>query len=359
MSKYTALFVSDIHLGWKLYNEPELEQDMREVFRNIIDESVKRKVTYLVIVGDLFDDNTPSSELIDWTAAQVRKALVAGVKVIGISGDHDKPTRDVTWGSIVGVEPVTNHPYFVGRDYSDVPKDITDYIVNYQDKENVEWILAHGQEPSLFPFVDEKKKLEFKELPLATLYPKARGIILGDIHNPIEGTYMDKGKTLFIGYCGSPGVVKSDEIGKKRGLLYFDGYRIERIPFPLPREYVKIDFKGEAADKFDINLYLGYKDQPKKPVFRVEYNKASEDKTDRLRELYQFGIVKTIKVKADSEGKEEQINIRTELSTEDRVAFVLRQEVSNDEVYKIGLSLLTTPENTAAILDELKKEKLG
>lgn len=354
---YSALFVADLHLGAKLFNEPELEQDLLDVFRRIVDIAISSKVTYLVIIGDLFDNTVPGAELIAFTIRQIERAKHHGVEVIGISGDHDKATKDTTWSNISGVAPVTSSPYFVGTDYVDDPSQVLKFISDYKDSKDVHWIVAHGQEPTLFPFIDEKKRLGFKDLPVFDLFPNLKGIVLGDIHVPYEGELIEGTSKAYIGYCGSPGVVKSDEINKKLGLLYWDGSKLSRIPFPLERSFVKIEFRGEKAEKFDINLYERFKSAPRRPVFRIEYDKEASLHLTKLKPLYQFGIVRMLKLQI-KDGKEETVNIRTELSNEERISAVLRQEIQNEEVYTACLSLVSNPVDATVTLDTLKNTKL-
>ncbi len=353
--KYSFLFVADLHVGAKLFNEPELAQDLKDTVTRIVTIGISRKVTFIAIGGDTFDNNKPNAQDVIFLQNEVNRAKRAGVEVVGISGDHDKPTNNHSWLSACGIDPVDNLRVLAGCDYSDTSNYVDDYLRNRPDKEEVEWIILHGQEPSLFPFVEEKKRLDFKDFPLFELYPNIKGILLGDIHGAQEGKIRDKGREAYIGYSGSPGVVKSDEIDTKQGLLYWNGTELSRIPFPLERQYVSIDFTGEHVDTFNpAPLVARFKDELKKPVFRVEYDYESASMLDRIKSLYEIGIVKTIQVrKAVVDGREEKITIRTELSTEDRISQVLREKVPNNLVYTLLLGALNS-EKPEVELDQFK-----
>ena len=81
---------SDQHLESKLYNIPELEQDNRDLFAMVIDTALHHEVDYLVSVGDLFDNNKPSSDTIRFVTEQLKR-LNGSVIPVAIAGDHSKP----------------------------------------------------------------------------------------------------------------------------------------------------------------------------------------------------------------------------------------------------------------------------
>lgn len=64
---------SDQHLEAKLYNIPALEADNRELFKMTVDKAIALEVDYLISVGDLFDNNRPSSDTIKFVKQQVEK----------------------------------------------------------------------------------------------------------------------------------------------------------------------------------------------------------------------------------------------------------------------------------------------
>ena len=160
---------SDQHLESKLYNIPELEQDNRELFSMVIDKALEYEVDYLVSVGDLFDNNKPSSDTIRFVTEELRR-LEGKVIPVAIAGDHSKPINGSTWESVCGFKPVNSVPEFAGVDYSDNPSDVIELLnieLNRKAPNTVVSIFLHQQVPELWPFCEEKKKISLKDLDLS------------------------------------------------------------------------------------------------------------------------------------------------------------------------------------------------
>ena len=103
---YSFIALADIHIGWKLFNLPELAQDIKENFVKALDIALAKKVNYVFIVGDLFDINKPSPDMIEFVAEQVKRMAANGIVVAGIAGDHDKPVNGATWVHLTGILPI-------------------------------------------------------------------------------------------------------------------------------------------------------------------------------------------------------------------------------------------------------------
>lgn len=351
---------SDQHLESKLYNIPELEQDNRDLFAMTIDLALEYEVDYLVSVGDLFDHNKPSSDTIRFVTEQLKR-LEGKVTPVAIAGDHSKPINGATWETVCGFKPVNIVPEFVGVDYSDNPNDVIELLnheLNKKPQNSVLCVFMHQQVPELWPFCEEKKKISIKDLDLTNQCASLRGFFLGDIHIRRQAKFYTPGcdKELFMGYCGSLGVTAADET-KKEGLYFFDGEKLKTLAYSLPRLYVTLDITPdnitqqiEAAK--NTNHSFG-----KRPVFLVKL-RDGVDIGDKLNFLYDTGFVKISKVKQDKEGKEELVNIRSELKTADRISNVLRDLTHGTEygeqVFDLAYKLLTASE-PKAVLDQFKE----
>jgi hypothetical protein len=352
---------SDQHLESKLYNIPELEQDNRDLFKMVIDKALENEVDYLVSVGDLFDNNKPSSDTIRFVTEQLRR-LEGKVTPVAIAGDHSKPINGATWETVCGFKPVNSVPEFVGVDYSDNPADVIALInheLNKKARNTVTCVCMHQQIPELWPFCEEKKKISFGDIDFTNQCASMRGIFLGDIHIRRQARFHNPGceKELFMGYCGSLGVTAANETVKE-GLYFFDGERLRIINYALPRQYVTIEVSEENLHTvYSEQLYTPYKADKKRPVFLVKIYDGI-DVGNKLNFLHDIGYVKMTKVKKDKEGQEEMINIRSELKTTDRIGGVLREltrEVEYAErVFDISYKLLTE-HDTKAVLDRLKE----
>jgi hypothetical protein len=352
---------SDQHLESKLYNIPEIEQDNRDLFSMVIDKAIEHEVDYLVSVGDLFDNNKPSSDTIRFVTEQLKR-LEGKVTPVAIAGDHSKPINGSTWESVCGFKPVNSVAEFVGVDYSDNPSDVIELInheLNKKETNSVVCVFMHQQVPELWPFCEEKKKISFKDLDFSNQCASMRGIFLGDIHIRKQARFHNPGcdKELFMGYCGSLGVTAANET-EKEGLYFFDGEKLKTIKYDLPRQYITLDINPDNLEKMTKDTqYAAYKLGPKRPVFLVKLH-GGVDVGNKLDFLHEIGFVKTSKVKKDKDGQEELINIRSEIKTADRFSSVLRELTAGAEnseaVYDLAYKLLTEGDSKTT-LDQFKE----
>jgi hypothetical protein len=345
---------SDQHLGSKLYNSPELENDNRKLFSKVIDLCIELAPDYLISVGDLFDNNKPSSELISFVSDELKRLQSnSSTKAVALAGDHSKPMDGATWERICGFAPIASVPSFVGFDYSDNPEHIN----------SVEFIFMHQQLPELWPFCEDKKKISLKELDFSNHCDSLKAIFLGDIHIRYHMTYVDPvcSREVFAGYCGSLGVTASNETSKP-GLYYWVDGKLNLIEYTLPRKFVTLDITAENINTYSKSFYTEqYQKEKEKPVFICKYTSEVSQELDKLNFLYDLGIVKFSRARANDQQQEEFINIRSELKTDERIAEVLKTLTSDKEnsklLYDTVYSLITSTE-PAKILDNLKETML-
>lgn len=364
MSDYSFIAVADVHLGCKLFNLPELAADLKEDFARAVDLAIKHKVTYFFIAGDLFDINTPPPDLVHFVSDQVKRLGANGCIAAGIAGDHDKPINNATWIHLSKVIPVNslNDPRFVGFDYCDESMLNVEKLKELETKEETEWVFLHGHVPGLFGFCSEKKLLDFKQLDLVNDFPKLKGVVLGDIHQPTEGEIHDplevRKDLPYIGYCGSLGMVKTNEIGHKKGLLHYDGTKLSRLPFELSRTFIKIILReafGPINWVVRYSKFFTQNPQKKKPLIVVEYSREDEHLLPQIAPLYDVGIVKLTLVSSNlgHKGEKEVINIRSELKASSKLSDALTEEFEDKDIRALA-TLLIEAEDPTTILDEFK-----
>lgn len=366
---------ADVHLGHKLYNFPELEKDFSDNFARICSVAITHQVDYLVVAGDLFDDNNPRPDIVAWVRLQSDRLKKEGIELVGLAGDHDMPINNASWCRVAGVKPVNEEDEFLGLDYYDYSRadwwksllEAGTHIDRTGCFGGVRWIFLHGQVPSLFRFVEAKKQLDFGPVPLLETFPNLQGVILGDIHTPLDGHLLCKDREVYIGYCGSPSVNDASEIAHEKQLIHVnrDGV-LAKIPFHQERAFVKIPFQDAAAEAFSIEPYHQlYANAAYKPVFVVETDKVSmQNYGAKLRPLYDLGLVrrsdKSVKKKEDE--STEQVNIRSELATESKMVDVLQKLCEEHDVgnegYSLALSLLADNVDPTLLLDNFKLKKL-
>lgn len=86
------LHTSDLHLGKTLHNFSMLE-DQEHVLEEIYGIALAEKADGLLLAGDIYDRSVPSKEAVMVLDEFLTKALVAGMFVILVSGNHDSPER--------------------------------------------------------------------------------------------------------------------------------------------------------------------------------------------------------------------------------------------------------------------------
>ena len=357
------LVTADQHLGHKLYNFPELENDARQLFSQVVTTAIELGVEYFVSVGDLFDNNKPTSELIDFVSFELRRLKDQNIIPVAIAGDHSKPQDGVTWEKICGFKAVNSVPEFVGMDYNDNPQHtlaLLNQELNARPKNSVKFIFMHQQIPELWPFCDEKKVINLKDLDFSNHCNSLKAVFLGDIHKRREMWYKDPvcNSQVFIGYCGSLSVTASDET-EKAGLYLWDSSQsspLNLVEYSLPRVFVQLEINQENIDKLFKAEFEQYRNEKARPVFICKYGADVGDQLNKLNFLYELGIVKFTRIKSD-DVSEEYINIRSELKTNERAAAVLKALINGrkdgDILYDYGYRLLSD-EDAATVLDELK-----
>lgn len=352
----TFLASADLHIGHKLYNYPELEADMLDNFRRLCSAAVSRHVDYLVLAGDVFDDNNPRPDSVAAVKEQVDRLAALNITVVGIAGDHDKPINHQTWCRLAGIQPVTICPFFAGvdyYDYSSVTREVfLARLMEVKDRTQVRWVFLHGQLPALFKFTEAKKKLDFSDWDVFGVFPALKGVILGDIHEPSDSFLRDGDKTAFIGYCGGLSIVDISETKYTKQFLHFDGSVLHKIPFLQPRKFVRVNFTGAHHEMFNAAAIIKqYGSEELKPVFVIEIDDDTPSEAlQKLIPLHSIGMVKhRLGTPPKPDGQpEETINIRSELNTGERVVHVLKQACKErgliDEQYNLALSLITSDE---------------
>lgn len=88
------LHTSDIHLGKKLSSllgsrAEEGRQALKKAFSKSVSLALKEKVNLFLIAGDLFDNNNPSRETIDFVRTEFKKLEKINVPVLILPGTHD------------------------------------------------------------------------------------------------------------------------------------------------------------------------------------------------------------------------------------------------------------------------------
>lgn len=79
--------LGDCHLGG--WNEPEMSELNFKSFQYAISKSIKERVKFILISGDLFDSPYPSIEVLKDVFSEFKKVKDSGIPVFLIAGSHD------------------------------------------------------------------------------------------------------------------------------------------------------------------------------------------------------------------------------------------------------------------------------
>lgn len=353
------LATADWHVDKKLFNFPELRQDLRDCAEDAVNRAIQLNVENFIIVGDVVETNRPDENTINFLISLRNKLEKAGINPLALAGDHDVPSDNISWiNDVAGFRPISEHPKFIGINY-DLRGNVVIEKLDQQVKQKpeVEFIFLHGQVPELWPFCEEKKLLPLNGWFKNHSVPNLKGFVLGDIHKPFESTFVKDKQEIYVGYCGSLGVTSSDETDKT-GYIYYDGAKLKRESYILPRSFIKYEVTKDTIQNYVANkdkLLSQLKSFSKKPILLLHYASDILDQLDQLNYVYEQALVKRIKIK--TEENVPYINLRSELKTNDRIVTALRQvdSLSDPCSFELALNLLGYLNNAKTILDKFKE----
>lgn len=114
---------SDTHLGYSNYGkiDPESmvnkrEEDVYDVFRQIIDYIIRTRPDLAIHAGDLFDSVRPSNRAISVAMEQLSRLSSEGIPTVIIAGNHSTPRLETTESVFRTLQYFPDiHPVFGGR----------------------------------------------------------------------------------------------------------------------------------------------------------------------------------------------------------------------------------------------------
>ncbi len=88
--------IADLHLGRTQFNQPFRYDDYLKAFRETIEKSVKMKVDFILIAGDLFHVSKPSPRTLRDAIEVLSIPKKRDIPVFAIEGNHDKTIRETS-----------------------------------------------------------------------------------------------------------------------------------------------------------------------------------------------------------------------------------------------------------------------
>ena len=108
------LHVSDLHIG-KRVNGMSMVEDQRHILAQIVGLARKHTVDALVIAGDIYDKAAPSAEAVGMLDAFLTELAAAGIRVLGIPGNHDSAERIAYAQGLLANQGVCLPPVYDGN----------------------------------------------------------------------------------------------------------------------------------------------------------------------------------------------------------------------------------------------------
>jgi len=267
------LHISDTHLGKRQYGQDFREQDVYDVFNQLIDVAINEHVDAIIHTGDLFDVYDPSNRAELEAVKALKRLKEHNIQFILISGDHDTPKRLDTRYSLELLEQIDlvkflkNDKYVVGDIFiygiSHVPnllKDKLKYrLASLKPESKKSILMLHQGIREELPY-EGAYQIEEADLPKTFSY-----YACGHIHDRILKRFSD-GRILEI--AGSPDIMREEEI---------DGYQKNGKGATL------IDFSKDQPEVQFINLNI-------RPQFveELDTTKLDEEVKRILNKLQQY-----------------------------------------------------------------------
>jgi predicted phosphodiesterase len=333
--------IGDPHLGCTAYTDKRVS-DFSKQFNRAIDESLKRKVGAVFILGDVFDSSAYRrsvdnfSACIEEVASSLVKLKEESVEVFAIGGNHEygrgrrggelRILSDLKIINFLDDEVKEFEGYSIaGISWKSSPESFRDTLKKMGKPTANSFLLMHQfcEGSNLIPtFIVEIRKQDVADWPI---------VFTGHHHQ-----YED------LGYAIAPGsldVHMAKEVGRK-GFVIFDTDtgKHEFVVLPPSREirYTEINGNGKSAKDFEQTIEKWIHDNASTGallVMRIDGTLASGRSTDvdwkRLRSIgYQSGC---LKVHFDG-GLRDQVRTAPEIrTTVNFLDFVKRRFGSRDQ----------------------------
>lgn len=131
--------ISDIHLGYSQFNLQEREEDIYDIFEEVIDKSISEHADVVIFAGDIFHTPRPTGSSIIKLANELKKLRERSIPVYFVLGEHDinrmqdVPVPYVFHNLKLATRLKENQPIFYN--------DTTIFGFNKERKTNIDYLL--------------------------------------------------------------------------------------------------------------------------------------------------------------------------------------------------------------------------
>lgn len=286
------LHTADVHLDYRQYGIQSRKIDFMECFSRICEIAIREKVDALVLAGDTLDSRKPDGDTIEFLKNRVAMTTAAGVKVLGIHGNHDPGS---SWMNVCGITDLTDNPVklgnkvIAGQGYMDPPK-LLDKLYTLKDTVKADLFVVH----QAFKELDGgfgRHVLSLKDISPFMQEMGVKYVAMGDIHQKGDA-YVDG---VLFAYPGSPESKSSDDDGEKTvNLVDFTGNTPILTQIPTQSRRV-INLALMTKEDYDLFMEARFDvagDDGSRPIFHIKYSSDLEDDISRLEnELSTMGCI--------------------------------------------------------------------
>jgi DNA repair exonuclease SbcCD nuclease subunit len=233
----SILLSADNHLRSSQYNRASRGADFAAAFEDLVNTGIARRVSCILIAGDLIDSRRPSPDIIQFLRHIDAKLVAAGIPMYVTSGNHD--LTDPHWASLVSDGLRDRGISIIDNQLITIPgTDITIYGQPFVPKEKfleikntlpaADILMFHCMTHEMTPFKAESAFSCENDLP----WQKYRVIAIGDIHIQDQWTAPNGSVVL---QPGSSELCSSAEPFEKTAYLFSyarpgGAYQIETVP---------------------------------------------------------------------------------------------------------------------------------
>jgi DNA repair exonuclease SbcCD nuclease subunit len=273
---FKILHTADNHLRDTQYARRSRGEDFAKALLDVIHTAIRRRVTVVLIPGDLLDSTRPSPRIIEFLKTVDSLACKHGIQVLVTSGNHD--LTDPHWAKIAGVESQRACGLrIIDNELVTLANGLTIYGQPFVNKEKwltikdtlpaADILMFHGMIAELTHFKSESA-IDLAQLPT----DRYQVIALGDIHHR---KYVRVGACL-VGYPGSTELCESSEDENKTvtELTFDDNGRLvneDPVFLPVKTRHV-LRFKLNTEDEVEEALLQAETQKASEPIVFVTYN---------------------------------------------------------------------------------------
>lgn len=303
------LFISDLHIDNPKWSHRSLWGNNRKIWLHFVREAIERKVDALVVAGDIFDSGKPYPEAIASVADGLDLAQKANLKVIMISGNHEKhnwpkgnrhvfeifnrPNVEIaiTPRNIpIGEFQITALPYLTIPEVREIhPNSRAEDLIPLLSQEMSRQIERLSEDSDLLvghATIDGAKYGVERELSINSSFFKEALINIQEVEDfyPLGGVFGHIHTAQKLGnksrYIGSTYQIDFSEEGMEKGALLFEDGVYTFLPTPV--ELARQFYTFHANEGFEDGL-TKIKEEGNNQLVRVVVPYGMSSKIDTIR----------------------------------------------------------------------------